>query len=107
MCFLLRKTFSAILCPSYNVKMPASYDKTAATAESMLISLAAARLAVTSCILSLSSSVVFKGSLQQLILLYCPSLFSVLSTPGCIRARSRPAPYAKCPEITTNKVHLI
>lgn len=41
-----RKVFSAVLCSSWNVKIPSSSAKTAATVASTLISLAAATLAV-------------------------------------------------------------
>lgn len=59
-CYLPRKGVSAVLCSSSIVKMPSNSDETAHAAASMLTSLVSARLAVTSCFFSLSSSVAFK-----------------------------------------------
>lgn len=58
--FSPRKLFSVVFCSTFRVKMPSSSGKAA----SMPISLAAARLAVTSCTFSASSS--YKGSLHYL-----------------------------------------
>lgn len=49
------------LCSSFHVKMPFSYDKTAAAAAPTLLSTAAAWLTVSSS----SSSVIFQGSFQR------------------------------------------
>lgn len=64
--FVHRQKPSVLFFVSSQVKTPSSYDKTAATAVSTLISLAAARLAVASCLFSVSS-VISRGSLQQLL----------------------------------------
>lgn len=57
------EVFSAAFYSSFNVKMPSGTDKTVATAACMLLSLAAATLADTSCIPSSSRSVQ-KGCLE-------------------------------------------
>lgn len=68
---------SLFICSSFSVKMMHSSDKTFATAAFRLISLAAARLVIISCV---SSSVVFDGSLQQ----FLPA--SVMSDPADLQS---------------------
>lgn len=70
----LRKSFSAPLLSSFNEKMPSGCDKTATSAASTLISLAAATLTSSSCS---SSFAVSRGSLQQLF----PAFVAAKRTP--------------------------
>lgn len=60
----VNKTFSALICLSFHVKIPSIPDKTAACT---LISLASATLAIAS---HTSSSVAVKDSKQQLLPVY-------------------------------------
>lgn len=63
----MRKALGAELCLSFiEVRMSFNSEESAATAASIPVLLAAATLAVTSCIFSLSSSVHFKSNWQQL-----------------------------------------
>lgn len=65
-CCPTTKPFSAVLCFSLNAKVQSSSDKNTVSAATTLVSLAAAVLAVASFV-SYYSSMVLKGSLQQLL----------------------------------------